>query len=84
MKITNFQLKERLGSNALSWRFRGTVDITTGFFRRRTETAEIYSNYGGNWYFTATGKFTPGFEVENLVRAFEAKHRVPIERTPLP
>jgi hypothetical protein len=76
MKISNFKLVSVCGKNALNWRFKATVDVTDkiGFFSvKKTETKQIYMVSGSDWYFVDTGDFTPGREVENLVRMFEAE-----------
>ena len=79
MKLSNFKFIEKIGNNAANWKFRATVDVTTGFFRKETVTREIYKKYAGNWYFVDVGEFTPGCQVENLVRSFEAKAGIPLE-----
>jgi len=79
MKIQNFKLAEVLGKSPMDWRFRATVDVTSGFFKKKTVTREIFKEFGNSWYFVDTGEFTPGYYVENLVRAFEATTGKPIE-----
>ena len=63
-----------MGKNTLDWKFRATVDVTTGFlYWKKTETVEVFKNYIGNWFFTDTGKFTPDDVVEELARSYQAK-----------
>jgi hypothetical protein len=83
MKISNFKLVSVCGKNALNWRFKATVDVTDkmGFFSvKKTETKQIYKVFGSAWYFVDTGDFTPGKEVENLVRILEAKKGKDLEK----
>lgn len=79
MKIDNFVLIEVIGSSVINLRFRAEVDVTTGFLFKKKVRKEVYKQYGGSWYFSDTGKFTPAFKVEELQRAYEAKHGKPIE-----
>jgi hypothetical protein len=83
MKISNFKLVSVCGSRPLDWRFKATVDVTDkmGFFSvKKTETKQIYRVYGESWYFVDTGEYTPGREVENLVRMFEAEKGKDLEK----
>jgi hypothetical protein len=80
MKLSNFRLLKITGNNALNWKFKASVDVTTGFIFKKTITREIYRTYASYWYFSDTGEFTPGNEVEKLVRAFEAEIGTSIER----
>ena len=79
MKITNFKLISKLGTTVLNFRFIATVDVTTGVFFKTITTKEIQRDYGGCWYFTNSGRFTPDYQVEDLVRVFEAKHNQKLE-----
>ena len=80
MKISNFELLEIIGTSPVNWKFRARVDVTTGFIFKKVKTVDIYQQFGSSWYFVDTGKFTPGYLVENLVRAFEADQGKPIEK----
>ncbi len=73
MKISNFRLKEVIGKSASEWKFKATVDVTTGFFFKKTDTVELFRHYGGNWIYLETGKFTPNDDVEVLERSYTAK-----------
>lgn len=73
MKISNFKLVEVIGNNAITWKFRGTVDVTTGLIFKKTKTVEVYRNYVGHWVFSDTGEYTPMRDVEKLEKSFEAK-----------
>jgi len=75
MEITNLRNVDRKGTNILNFKYNALIDITTGFwFWKKVETKEICkSDYLSSWFFKDTGKFTPGFEVENLIRSYEAK-----------
>ena len=71
-KISNFRLVEVIGRNALDWKFRATVDVTTKkWFREKTETVEVFRKYCGFWFFSETGEIVPN-GVNDLVRAYEA------------
>jgi len=74
MKISNFRLIEINGRNALSWTFKAQIDVTTGIFRKKTITKDIFRPFGGNWFFVDTGKYTPGYVVIELERSFKAKY----------
>jgi hypothetical protein len=87
MKISNFKLVSVCGSRPLDWRFKATVDVTDkmGFFSvKKTVTRQIYKIRGGSWYFVDTGEFTPGREVEHLVKMLEAKKGKNLEECTLP
>lgn len=73
MKITNFRLIGRTGTNALDWRFTAVVSVTTGLFFKKTQDKEVFKEYGGFWFFVDSGKFTPNTDVEDLQRQFESK-----------
>lgn len=79
MKITNFRLTERKGSNCLDWKFKALVNIETGFIFTKSGDVEIYKEYGSFWSFCDTGKFTPSDDVEELVRKEEAMRMKEIE-----
>lgn len=75
MKISNFRL---IVTHHGSWigekEYHASVDVETGYlWWKKTEKLEIRRKYAGMWYFVETGIFTPGFEVENLARAWTAK-----------
>jgi hypothetical protein len=83
MKISNFKPVSVSARNAPNWRFKATVDVTDkmGFFSvEKTVTRQIYQLYGQSWYFVETGNITPGKEVENLVRMFEAEKGKDLEK----
>lgn len=74
MKLSNFVLTRKKGKSELDWEFFAEVDVTTGaLWWKKTERREIRKEYGGDWHFTDTGKFTPGFQVEEFARAWKAK-----------
>ena len=73
MKISNFRMIEVCGNSPLTWRFRASVDVTTGRFFKRTKSRKIYRRYALDWYFVDSGEFTPGLQVGRLVRSFEAR-----------
>ena len=74
MKFSNFKLEARAGQSYSDYVFYASVDVTTGFlFWKKTERKNIYREYGKNWFFVESGKFTPGFQVEELARSWTAK-----------
>ena len=79
MKVDNFRLIKRTGSDALDWAFKATVDITTGFFFKKTTTVEVYREYGKQWHWVATGGGAER-EVYAAEMAFEAKWMTPITK----
>lgn len=74
MELSNFVLTQKKGKSVLDWEFFAEVDVTTGaLWWKKTERKKIRKEYGGDWHFTDTGKFTPGFQAEELARAWKAK-----------
>lgn len=73
MKISNFVYLEKTGKNVFDAVYYANVDVTTGFFFKKTETRKIAKDFV-NWYFVDSGEFTPMFDVETLARAYEAKN----------
>jgi hypothetical protein len=77
VEIRNFKLIETRGKNPLDWEYFATVDAitTTGALwwkKEQMQTRKIRKKFGGSWHFVDTGEFTPGQEVENMARAWEA------------
>jgi hypothetical protein len=77
MKISNFKIIKETGAYS-SKMYYAEVDVTTtkGFWLWKkccTERRIVCSHYGGAWFFIDTGEFTPGFEVDTLYRAYDAK-----------
>jgi hypothetical protein len=85
--LSNFKLKEVIGINAITWKFRATVDCTTstGIFikKQETKTVEVFKNYSSPWYFSDTGKFEVNCEVSNQERIFCAKYGVSLHKCPV-
>ncbi|MCJ8293757.1 MAG: hypothetical protein MJK15_05055 [Colwellia sp.] len=79
MKISNFRLIERVGTSALTWKFKALVEVETGMFFKKKEDKTIYKEYTGHWFFTDTGKYTPEYDVEGLQRKFESEQMKSIE-----
>ena len=74
MKIDNFKLVEVLGSNALNWRFKATVDVTKGiWFTKKTEEREIFKTYISSWWFSDGGKFLPVDKMREIERVYMSK-----------
>jgi hypothetical protein len=76
MEISNFRLVDVLGSNAVNWKFKALVDVTTkkGLFRKReTKEKEVFKAYAGMWYFVESGEYAPGSDVDSLARKLEAE-----------
>lgn len=72
MSYSNFKLIEKTGRGVYS-RYTATIDVTTGFWIfKQVKTRKIHREVGGNWFFIDTGRFTLGYEVEALERAFKA------------
>jgi len=79
MKINNFELVEVIGKSPINFRFKAKVDITTGFFIKKTKSVYIHKTYTGSWFFSASGEYIPD-TVEDLVRSFEAAQGKPLEQ----
>ena len=45
MKLSNFKLVKVTGSSVMNYRFKATVDVTTGLLFKKTENKEIYKEY---------------------------------------
>jgi hypothetical protein len=58
MKFSNFNLVEVIGGSPIYWKFRATVDVTSGFFRKKTVTRDIFKSYAGSWSFVDSVNFT--------------------------
>jgi len=72
MKFSNFKLVEVLGRSPIDWKFRATVDVTTGVFKKTVATKEIFKSYAGAWSFVESGKWCPD-EVDALERSFRTR-----------
>jgi hypothetical protein len=73
MKLSKFFMEKTVGSSPLNLGYYASVSVETGFlWWKRTERRDIHRNYVGHWYFVDTGKFTPGFQAEELERAHKA------------
>lgn len=83
MRFNNFQLTHVSGKSASDWKFKATVDVTTGFIFKKTLRREISKDYGSNWYFIDNGKFCPGFEVDELARAYAGRRGVDLQNVNL-
>jgi hypothetical protein len=74
MKLSNFVLIRTKGNSCIDFEYFAEVDVTTGsLWWKKTTRKTIKRNYIGSWHFTDTGKFTPGFQAEELERAWKAK-----------
>lgn len=73
MKIANFRLIEVTGRSATDWKYRATVDVTTGLFKKKTKTVEVFKNYAGSWFFLDSGKFVLGPDVDEMARSFAGR-----------
>lgn len=73
-EFSNFILTEVLGNNAITWKFKATVNVTTKRFLRKptTITRPLFRSYVGYWYFTDTGKYVPN-EIRDLERRLIAE-----------
>jgi len=67
MKLSEFVLNEPR---------KATVTVTTGLlWWKKVERKRISRQIGaGSWFFVDSGEYTPGFQAENLARAYEAQH----------
>lgn len=83
--ISNFVFTNRLGKNALDWKFYANVLVTTTtrrLFRKdivTTERRNIYKKYTGAWCYVDDGVYLPSNSIEEMVRAWEAQHQSTIE-----
>lgn len=74
MKLSNFVLERVEGTSILNRKYFATVDCQSGLlFWKKTMRRNICREYAGFWHFADTGKFTPGFQVEALARAWTAQ-----------
>lgn len=74
MKLSNFVLEETIGSCLSDRAYLASVDVETGFFFWKKKTKrKIRREYGSYWYFVDSGEFVPGFQAENLARAWTAQ-----------
>lgn len=77
MKITNFRDYKIVGTNILDKIEYATVDVTSGIWFWKTTVPLRVSKkyYGSYWQFTDTGKFTPGFVLEELYDSYMAREQ---------
>ena len=74
MKLSEFVLTHTKGNNPTNWEYFADVYVTTGaLWWKKTERCKIRRKYAGSWHFVDTGKFTPGFQAEDLARAYAAR-----------
>lgn len=74
MKLSNFELVETKGRNALDWEYFAEVDVETGhFFWKTLERRRIRREFVGFWHFVDTGELTPDRQAEILARAWKAQ-----------
>lgn len=53
------------------------VDVTEGLlWWKKTARRKIVKNYVGSWFFMDTGEFCPGYDVDNLERAWFAQEKI--------
>lgn len=73
MKLSNFKLLEVQGVTRMDRKYVAEVNVTTGYlWWKKTEPRKIVKKFAGSWFFADTGKFTPGFDAEELERAWNA------------
>ena len=68
------RMKEYLNNYYRAFSVTKTSDKLIVMQEMKKMPKEIRQEYIGHWHFVDNGKFTPGFEVENLARAWEAKN----------
>ena len=75
MKISNFRDYKKVGDNWNTQMEYATVDATTGFlFWKKTKPMRVSKSYiSSYWQFLGTGKFTPGYAVEELYDLYKAR-----------
>ena len=73
MKISNFQIIAE-GPPSKIW---ATVDVTQGFWFLRTKRRTVHSDCGYSWFFTDTGEYVLGFQIQQLYRALKARESMP-------
>lgn len=74
MKLSEFVLTHTKGNSLMDLEYFADVSVTTGaLWWKKTECRKIHRNYAGSWHFVDTGKFTPGFQAEELERAYKAR-----------
>lgn len=72
--FTNMREVKGKGPFASSTYFAHVTETIGHLWWRRIRTREICrNNCGGFWFFTDTGKLTPGVEVEELERSYLAR-----------
>lgn len=73
MKFSNFRLLKKNGR-----RFNAMLTVSK-WFGLLTYDVSIHKKGEGHWEYKETGKYTPGFEIEDLQRAFCARHGKDLE-----
>lgn len=74
MNLSNFEMTDTKGKNALDLEYFAEVDVKTGaLWWEKTVRRKIRRTYAGSWHFIDTGEFLPHLKAEELQRAYEAK-----------
>jgi hypothetical protein len=73
MKLSNFELIEIKKISSGIVMYIAEVDVKTGIFKKKTERKVVCRETCGSWFWQDTGKFTPSFVVEKLVRVYTSK-----------
>lgn len=75
MEISNFVLVSKTGRGLSDLVMAAEVDVTTGhLWWKKTTREKIQKNSISDWFFIDTGKFTPGYVVDELERSWFAKN----------
>ena len=73
MKISNFVLLEVTGTSVINYRYKASIDVTMGLFKKKIKTRKIGRSYLGPWFFFDSGEFVPRAKIDPLERLFTAK-----------
>ena len=78
MFLSEFVLTHTKGKSPLDLVYFASVSVAieSGALWWKTKSVDrktISRNYAGSWFFVDSGKYTPGFQAEELERAYHAR-----------
>jgi hypothetical protein len=76
VKFSNFQYLGKTGKSVLDEIHHATVDVTTGFFKKKTVKRRVFCDFI-DWKYDETGEFCEGDGVKQMFSAYKARKAMP-------
>lgn len=73
MKLTEFVLTEIVGSRPSEMEYFADVTVIEGLLFKKYSRRKIHREFATHWHFVDSGEYTPGYQAEELERAFRAQ-----------